>query len=65
MRIRHSIGRLFRALALAAVLTFAFAAVANAAIVAQASQATNDKYIRWIVVVVVIWMVMGLTKGRR
>jgi len=65
MRIRHSIGRLFRALALAAVLTFAFASVANAAIVAQASQATNDKYIRWIVVVVVIWMVMGLTKGRR
>jgi len=65
MRIRHSISRVFRALALAAVLTFALAGVANAAVVAQTNQATNDKYIRWIVVVVVIWMVMGLTKGKK
>ncbi len=34
-------------------------------ILAQVSQATNDKYIRWIVVVVVLWMVMGLTKGKK
>jgi hypothetical protein len=65
MRIRHSISRLFRALAAAAVLTLALAGVANAAVLAQSSQATTDKYIRWIVVVVVLWMVMGLTKGKK
>jgi hypothetical protein len=66
MRIRHSIGRLARALALAAVVTFALAGAASGAVLAQTSQQVqNDKIIRWIAIVVIAWMVMGLTKGKK
>lgn len=66
MRIRHSIGRFVRALALAAVVTFTLVGAANAAVLAQTSQQVqNDKIIRWITIVVIAWMIMGLTKGKK